>query len=181
MADQIIWGIHAGKTGDADKLFMSQNVVAVGWQEMGDLNVPQTRDDYKKRYLQVFPGTSPAGVANSAGQLFRFVREMKVGQLVAYPSRATRTIHVGRITGDYRYRPDLEVSYPNQRTVEWLKEVPRTALSRRRSVCRDTAPRRGGINDPVRGFDRIITGDLGELLTQARPLTTHPTVVPARG
>jgi restriction system protein len=129
MADQIIWGIHAGKTGDADKLFMSQNVIAVGWQEVGDLGTLHGREDFKKKYLQTFPGTSAPGVANSAGQLFRFVREMKTGELVAYPSRKTRTIHIGRITGDYRYPPDLEASYPNQRTVEWLKEVPRTALS----------------------------------------------------
>ena len=34
---QTIWGIHAGKTGDADRLFMKHNVVALGWVEMGDL------------------------------------------------------------------------------------------------------------------------------------------------
>ena len=35
--EPIIWGIHGGKTGDADGLFLKGNVVAVGWSKMGDL------------------------------------------------------------------------------------------------------------------------------------------------
>ncbi len=26
------WGIHAGKTGDADRLFLKSNAIALGWQ-----------------------------------------------------------------------------------------------------------------------------------------------------
>ena len=33
-----IWGIHAGKTGDAASLFLSKNCVALGWHSMGDLS-----------------------------------------------------------------------------------------------------------------------------------------------
>jgi hypothetical protein len=33
-----IWGIHGGKTGDADSLFLKQNCVAIGWAKMGDLS-----------------------------------------------------------------------------------------------------------------------------------------------
>jgi hypothetical protein len=33
-----IWGIHAGKTGDAASLFLTKNCVALGWQAMGDLS-----------------------------------------------------------------------------------------------------------------------------------------------
>ena len=38
MANQevTIWGIHAGKTGDADRLFLNENCIAVGWVKMGD-------------------------------------------------------------------------------------------------------------------------------------------------
>jgi len=32
-----LWGIHAGKTGDADSLFLRKSCVAVGWTKMGDL------------------------------------------------------------------------------------------------------------------------------------------------
>lgn len=32
-----LWGIHGGKIGDADTLFLKKNCVAVGWSKMGDL------------------------------------------------------------------------------------------------------------------------------------------------
>ena len=31
-----LWGIRAGKTGDADNLFLKYNVVALGWAEKPD-------------------------------------------------------------------------------------------------------------------------------------------------
>jgi len=33
-----VWGIHGGKTGDADTLFLKKNVIALGWSEAGDLS-----------------------------------------------------------------------------------------------------------------------------------------------
>jgi restriction system protein len=33
-----MWGIHAGKTGDADGLFLNKNCIALGWHQMGDLS-----------------------------------------------------------------------------------------------------------------------------------------------
>jgi hypothetical protein len=30
MKEPAVWGIHAGRTGDADSLFLKNNVVAVG-------------------------------------------------------------------------------------------------------------------------------------------------------
>jgi restriction system protein len=33
-----LWGIHAGKTGDADRLFLTQNVMAPEWADAGDLS-----------------------------------------------------------------------------------------------------------------------------------------------
>lgn len=35
--DRTLWGIHAGRTGDADSLFLEKNVVAIGWAGLGDL------------------------------------------------------------------------------------------------------------------------------------------------
>jgi restriction system protein len=129
MADGTIWGIHAGATGDAETLFLKGNVVAIGWDQFGDLSQCQTREQYRVKYAKVFPNDKAGAIPVNAGQLFRFVREMKVGDLVAYPSKLTREIHLGRVTGDYAYRPEARSSYPNQRTVTWLKAVPRTAFT----------------------------------------------------
>ncbi len=34
----IIWGIHGGKAGDADTLFLNRKQIALGWHEIGDLS-----------------------------------------------------------------------------------------------------------------------------------------------
>ena len=130
MADQTIWGIHAGRTGDADSLFLKKNVIAIGWQEMPDLSsIPARRDAFKAAYAKAYPDEKPAALPNNAGQPFRFVHEMKKGDVVAYPSKVDRHIHLGRITGDYRYDPTLESGYPNSRQVQWITSVPRTRFS----------------------------------------------------
>ncbi len=125
--EKTFWGIHAGKTGDAEALFEKKNVVAIGWEMMGDLSRFKTREDFKKRYEEVYPDVKPGAIPVSAGQLFRFVREMKVGDVVIFPLKRTAEIWLGRVTGDYTY--DASESYPNLHRVEWLKKFPRTKFS----------------------------------------------------
>jgi restriction system protein len=35
--DVVLWGIHAGRTGDADTLFLRESTMMVGWAKLGDL------------------------------------------------------------------------------------------------------------------------------------------------
>lgn len=55
--EQIVWGIHAGRTGDADTLFLKHKVVALGWSQMGDMSaLPADREAFKKRVTEAYPG-----------------------------------------------------------------------------------------------------------------------------
>jgi hypothetical protein len=38
-AESSIWGIHGGKTGDADSLFLNRNCIALGWAKLGDFSI----------------------------------------------------------------------------------------------------------------------------------------------
>ena len=130
MEEKVLWGIHAGKTGDADTLFLKHNLVAIGWSQVGDLSqLPRDREAFKQAVAATYPGIKPGAIPNNAGQLYRFVHEMQIGDYVAYPSKSDKQIHLGRITGNYQYNPEAMSGYPNQRAVTWLKKVPRTALS----------------------------------------------------
>ena len=65
-----LWGIHAGKTGDASSLFTRQDCVAVGWVEMGDLSlIAPDREAFKQKVFAVYPGIKPGAIPNYAGQL----------------------------------------------------------------------------------------------------------------
>lgn len=126
MSESAIWGIHAGRTGDADLLFLKQNCIALGWDAMGDLSkLAADREAFKQRYVQAYPNAKKGGVATVSGVPFRFLHEMKLGDLVAYPSKQDRQIHIGRIVGEYRFEASGEKGYPHRRKVKWLKDVPR--------------------------------------------------------
>jgi len=129
MEDKTIWGIHAGKTGDAEYLFLKKNVIAIGWEEFGSFEGLNTRDEFKEKYAEVYPNSSINSIRTSAGQLFRFTHKVNIGEFVAFPAKSERQIHIGEITSDYVYKPNIDKNYPNQRSVKWIKKVPRTSFS----------------------------------------------------
>ena len=130
MKEAIIWGIHAGKSGNADDLFLQQNRIAVGWAKVGDLaKLPSTREAYKERVAESYPAMAEGAIPGSAGQLFRFMHEMKPGDLVAYPCKRERRIYLGRVKGSYAFDPKREPGYPHTRLVKWLRDLPREHFS----------------------------------------------------
>ena len=101
MSEKTIWGIHAGKLGDAETSFFEKNIIAIGWAEIGDLSkTPPNRDAFKDKIISGYPNIKPGAIPNNAGQLYRFFHEMKPGDLVIYPSRRDRTVNIGKIIGD---------------------------------------------------------------------------------
>jgi len=128
--EQTVWGIHAGRTGDADSLFLKSGVVALGWTKIGDLlSLPADREAFKESVARAYPEKKPGYVPVAAGELFRFVHEMQPGDLVIYPSKRDRHVHIGKVIGPYAYKPQPEPGYPHHRSVQWLKAVPRTHFS----------------------------------------------------
>ncbi len=126
-SDAVIWTVRGGRTGDADSFFLKKSKVALGWERLTDLSsLKQDRDAFKTAVAQAWPDKTAASVANNAGQLFRFVHEMRTGDLILYPSKIDRLVHIGTILGPYTYDAKTEPAYPHTRAVKWLKEVPRT-------------------------------------------------------
>jgi restriction system protein len=128
--DMTVWGIHGGRTGDADSLFLKSSRVALRWDELGDLSIlPADRDAFKNKVAECYPQKKPAAIPNNAGQLFRFVHEMQAGDFIVYPSKIDKEMHIGRIESGYQYDAKKEPGYPHQRIVKWLRSVPRTHFS----------------------------------------------------
>lgn len=123
-----MWGIHAGATGDADTLFLHKQHLAIGWTAMGDLaQLPNDVNAFKQALSQAYPNSKPGAIPVNAGQLYRFIHVMQIGDVVVYPSKQDKLIHIGEVTGAYSYDV-TDVSYPNQRSVTWLKHSPRSSF-----------------------------------------------------
>ena len=97
---------------------------------MGDLTLlGEDREAFKARVAEIYPEKKPGAIPNNAGQLFRFVHEMKVGDNIVYPSKRDHQIHLGIVEGGYQFNHKLEPGYPHLRTTKWLKTVPRTQFT----------------------------------------------------
>ena len=119
-----VWGIHSRDDG----LFRHENRIAIGWPEMGDLSkLPDSRDAFKTQFAETYPDSKKAAIPTGAGMLYRFTREVNLGDYVVYPSKEDRKINIGIIEGDYTFDPANH--YSHQRKVKWLKHVSRDLFS----------------------------------------------------
>ena len=97
MGVRTLWAIHAGKADEAEALFVS-GVVALGWDRLADLSAaPDDRAVFKSKLAIAYPETKERGVPASAGQLYRFVHQVKQGDAVVYSSSRNKTVRFGRI------------------------------------------------------------------------------------
>ena len=120
-----VWGIHTQN----DNLFLSKDLIAIGWRDFGDLTkVDTNRDAFKAHYLEAYPDAKKGQIANGAGMLFRFIHEVQIGDYIVFPSKSDRKINIGTVEGDYYYE-DNDGEYVQRRKVKWLKHIPRLSFS----------------------------------------------------
>lgn len=120
-----VWGIHTLN----DNLFLSKDLIAIGWRDFGDLTkIEGTRDAFKAHYVEAYPDAKKGQIANGAGMLFRFLHEAQIGDYVVFPSKIDRKINIGTIESDY-YFEDADGEYVQRRKVKWLKHLPRTSFT----------------------------------------------------
>ena len=129
MTSQAMWMVRAGEGGLAIEAFRAESVVAIGWVDLGDLSALKTRADFARAAAQAYPGHKAGQQASMAGQTYRFVREIAVGDQVVSYDRSERVYLVGEVTGGYQRQPQKLTDYPNMRPVRWLGSVARDALS----------------------------------------------------
>ena len=125
------WVVRGGSKGESDPLFLSDNLVGIGFSEWGDLSAVGSREAIKARALQVLPDAKEASAFNYAAQAWAFRGRIEVGDLVVVPLKNTQRVAIGRVTGDYKYVDDGLGSVHHTRAVEWLRtDIPRTVIGK---------------------------------------------------
>lgn len=124
-----MWMVRAQRGGVLFDQFVSDSIVSIGWVDMGDMTHLNGRDDFVEAASKAYSNRSRAQIAASAGQAYRFVREMQVGDGVVTYSPEQRIYLVGEIRSGYRYEPNRIADGPNVRSVAWSGRVPRDLLS----------------------------------------------------
>jgi restriction system protein len=123
-----IWGIHM-EWDDATSP-QDPKDIAIGWGALGDLNaLPSSRDAFKAAFAKAYPTDKLGAVPVKAGVLYRFAKDMTVGDVIVYPSKAERLVNIGLVEGNYTFLPSLNREYPHRRRVGWKVHSPRAQFS----------------------------------------------------
>jgi restriction system protein len=126
------WVVRAGSGGEFIQTAESRGIIAIGFggQVLGDCSEYAARAEFIELYRKVCPDDK--SWASQAGQVYRFVREIQVGDTVLTPDPTTREVLVGKVTSPYRYDPKpIGDEYPHVRNVEWRGRIPRDRLTKR--------------------------------------------------
>ncbi|MGQ9673993.1 MAG: restriction endonuclease [Candidatus Aminicenantales bacterium] len=105
-----------------------KKVVAIGWKELEDLSHIANRKELLDVLRKAYPQEKEKTLLNWRSQIWPFVHQMQIGDLVALPLKQRPAIMFGRVNGPYQYRVDLPVNARHARSVEWIKEIPRTEI-----------------------------------------------------
>jgi hypothetical protein len=125
MANINYWLIHPGKDEEIAERMYRENVIAMGWPEIGDMESLTTFEDIKKGLNWGEESIS----SRAAGQLSSFRNKIHQGDIVVVPVKSKNEVWVGEVDGDYTYSPDLVGdSYPHTRHVNWEVEAPYTQM-----------------------------------------------------
>jgi restriction system protein len=115
------WLVRLGETGQRESVALHEGQVILGWPELGDLSACESRTDMAALVGENYPHEGKATLSNWTGQLWRFLREVREGDLIVCPLKTRPTVALGRVTGSYRYESDADPGFRQVRPVEWLR------------------------------------------------------------
>jgi restriction system protein len=122
-----LWAVRAGNSGQADTLFIDKGQVAISSSDIDDdvSTLPPSRRAFREIVARMTGTANPESVPIRAGQLYRFVHEMRIGDHIIYPRKCDRTLHLGIISGPYVYDSEGNASFAHRRAVSWQRALSR--------------------------------------------------------
>ena len=118
-----VWVVRAGGRGEWEELFTSEEIAAI------DFGLRQSVADFDSRESLRAHVIESGGSRSGADQLWRFSSEICIGDMIVLPRKLSKSIAVGRVSGDYAFRLDMEA--PHVRSVHWnAQDIPRADFDR---------------------------------------------------
>lgn len=128
---EMIWKIFARlprKSQDFEdyaKECYAAGVIAVGWNDLGNLNAYESRAELQKRFRRLYPEKRRQTVAQQVGALWKYRAEVKPGHLVLCPDSSSDRLYVGRVLpGTVFFKESIlggRCSFGHRRRVRWFR------------------------------------------------------------
>jgi hypothetical protein len=111
-----VWAYAPGPRAQYWEEFYREGIMAIGWDELGDLRQYPDRNTITKQLTQVY---QPKGIpTNDSRACFDFLHSIKSGDRVFVKRGRNEVIGYGIVTGEYAFRPDRP-TYRSVREVRW--------------------------------------------------------------
>ncbi|WP_166354255.1 CBS domain-containing protein [Phytoactinopolyspora limicola] len=120
------WQVRAGRHGERQDVALDEGLIIAGWENVPDIGQHETRAALRQELASVYPDKSAYLIGNWTGQLWRFTRQIAVGDLVVMPLKNPPRLAIGEVTGTYQFRAEAPPGFRHVRPVKWL----RTDISR---------------------------------------------------
>ncbi|WP_221563173.1 AAA family ATPase [Alkalihalobacillus sp. TS-13] len=119
VAEPKYWMIAAGEGSMLWEDFHTNNHIAIGWKELGDLREYESKADIMEALKEVYQLEGKPH--NDAHANYQFCYEMQVGDYVFVKRGNSHVIGYGKIVGEYKYDESTHSDYHSTRQVDWIK------------------------------------------------------------
>ncbi len=115
-SDSRVWAYAPGPRAQFWEEFYRDEIMAIGWDELQDLNQYPDHESIAKKLIEVFH--LEGYPINDSRACDDFVRTIKPGDRIIAKRGRDEVVGYGIVTGPYEYRPDRS-NYRNVRRVRW--------------------------------------------------------------
>ena len=110
------WLYAPGRDAEHWDEFYRDGVIAIGWNEIGDLSKFQDQEEVVEKMREVYARED--NPMNDARACYEFAHEMRPGDLVFAKRGRSSIVGYGTILGEYRYDP-MRANYQHTRRIRW--------------------------------------------------------------
>lgn len=110
------WLYAPGENAHLWDEFYQQGIMALGWDEIGDLSNFQSRDEIKKALLEAYGGKGSKKNDVSAND--DFINKIKIGDVIISKKGRGELLGYGIVTSDYIF-DNIRENYKTTRKVDW--------------------------------------------------------------
>lgn len=110
------WLVAPGYDGENWDQFQAENIVAIGWKDIGNPLQYKTRKEIHEKLKEVYPsGHEPS---NNSHAIWQFTHEIKPGDIIYVKGGRNLLYGRGIVDSDFIYCPE-NAEMPNLRRVSW--------------------------------------------------------------
>lgn len=112
------WSYAPGEDGRKWDELRENGIMAIGWDEIGDLKEYKSKEEIKNELRQVY-GTE-SNYMNDGLALWQFCNEIQIGDRIFAKAGSKTLLGIGEVVSDYEYDNDRE-EYKHIRKIKWIK------------------------------------------------------------